>query len=67
MWLAERLLHFTGFLDRNEVSQFYQLSDVYVMPSTSEPFGIVCLEAIAHDVPVVICNFTATLRKSSFL
>ena len=47
-------VHFTGFLDRNEVSQFYQLSDVYVMPSTSEPFGIVCLEAIAHDVPVVI-------------
>lgn len=47
-------IHFTGFLDRNDVSKFYQLSDVYVMPSTSEPFGIVCLEAIAHDVPVVI-------------
>ena len=47
-------VHFTGFLDRNEVSKFYQLSDVYVMPSTSEPFGLVCLEAIAHDVPVVI-------------
>lgn len=47
-------VHFTGFLDRTEVNQFYQLSDVYVMPSVSEPFGIVCLEAIAHDVPVVL-------------
>lgn len=47
-------VHFTGFLDRNEVSKFYQLSDVYVMPSVSEPFGIVCLEAIAYGIPVVI-------------
>lgn len=47
-------MHFPGFLDRAMVSEFYQLSDVYVMPSVSEPFGLVCLEAIAHDVPVVI-------------
>ncbi len=47
-------VHFTGFLKRDEVDKFYQLSDVYVMPSVSEPFGIVCLEAIAHGVPVVI-------------
>lgn len=47
-------VHFTGFLNRAEVNKFYQLSDVYVMPSVSEPFGIVCLEAIAHGIPVVI-------------
>jgi len=45
---------FTGFLDRNDVNKLYQLSDVYVMPSVSEPFGLVCLEAIAHGVPVII-------------
>ena len=45
---------FTGFLDRDDVDKFYELSDVYVMPSVSEPFGLVCLEAIAHDVPVII-------------
>ncbi len=47
-------VHFTGFLDRDEVKKFYESSHVYVMPSVSEPFGIVCLEAIAYGVPVVI-------------
>lgn len=47
-------VHFPGFLDREEVKRFYQISDVYVMPSVSEPFGIVCLEAIAHSIPVVL-------------
>jgi glycosyltransferase involved in cell wall biosynthesis len=30
------------------------MADLYVMPSVSEPFGIAPLEAIAHDVPVII-------------
>ncbi len=47
-------MHFTGFLERSDVDKFYQSSDIYVMPSVSEPFGIVCLEAIAHGLPVVI-------------
>lgn len=45
---------FTGFLDRKDVNEFYQLTDVYVMPSVSEPFGLVCLEAIAYGIPVVM-------------
>lgn len=47
-------VHFTGFLNRDEVTQFYEISDVYVMPSVSEPFGIVSLEAVAHGVPLII-------------
>lgn len=47
-------LHFVGFVEPNEVHKFYQISDVYVMPSVSEPFGIVCLEAIANGVPIVL-------------
>ncbi|MGB0767006.1 MAG: glycosyltransferase [Phycisphaeraceae bacterium] len=45
---------FTGFLHREDVSRVYEMADVYVMPSVSEPFGIAPLEAIAHDVPVII-------------
>lgn len=45
---------FTGFLRRADVSKIYEMADVYVMPSVSEPFGIAPLEAIAHDVPVII-------------
>jgi glycosyltransferase involved in cell wall biosynthesis len=46
--------HFTGFLKGNEVYKMYAMSDVYVMPSVSEPFGIAPLEAMQTDVPVII-------------
>ncbi len=46
--------HFTGFLRGADVDQMFAMSDVYVMPSVSEPFGISPLEAIRSNVPVVI-------------
>lgn len=46
--------HFTGFLKGEEVDRMLAISDVFVMPSVSEPFGIVPLEAMRSNVPVVI-------------
>lgn len=46
--------HFTGFLTGDEVDRVYAASDLYVMPSVSEPFGITPLEAMRCDVPVII-------------
>ena len=46
--------HFTGFLSGDDVYQMYSISDLYVMPSVSEPFGISPLEAIQSNVPVII-------------
>lgn len=46
--------HFTGFLKGTDVNRMFQLSDVYVMPSVSEPFGISPLEAMRSNVPVII-------------
>ena len=46
--------HFTGFLRGADVSKMFALSDVYVMPSVSEPFGISPLEAMRTGVPSVI-------------
>jgi len=46
--------HFTGFLAGSEVDTMFAMSDVYVMPSVSEPFGISPLEAMRSNVPVVI-------------
>ncbi len=51
--IAERF-HFTGFLKGDEVRKMFQLSDVYIMPSVSEPFGISPLEAMRSHVPVII-------------
>ena len=46
--------HFTGFLRGNDVFTMLRMSDVYVMPSVSEPFGISPLEAMQSNVPVII-------------
>lgn len=46
--------HFTGFLKKNEVEKIWALTDVYVMPSVSEPFGITPLEASQGGVPVIV-------------
>jgi glycosyltransferase involved in cell wall biosynthesis len=45
---------FTGFLHGENVQKIYQMADLYVMPSVSEPFGIAPLEALNNDVPVII-------------
>jgi len=46
--------HFTGFLKGKEVYKMLTMSDVYIMPSVSEPFGISPLEAMQSNVPVII-------------
>lgn len=48
--------HFTGFLTGDQVDHVWSITDVYVMPSVSEPFGIAPLEAIQGDVPVILSN-----------
>jgi glycogen synthase len=45
---------FTGFLRGDDVDRIYEMADLYVMPSVSEPFGLAPLEALTHDVPVLI-------------
>lgn len=53
MGIGHKVL-FTGFLRGDDVQKVYQMADLYVMPSVSEPFGIAPLEALNHDVPVLI-------------
>ncbi len=47
-------LHFTGFLDRQKVHSLLSMSDIFCMPSVSEPFGLSALEAVQFGVPVII-------------
>ena len=46
--------HFTGFMKGKQVYEVLKSSDVYVMPSVSEPFGISPLEAMQCGVPSII-------------
>lgn len=45
---------FTGFLREKELARLYQHADLVVMPSVSEPFGIVPLEALLNGTPVLV-------------
>jgi len=49
-----RHVTFTGFLRGDDVGRVFRMADLYVMPSVSEPFGIAPLEALSHNVPVII-------------
>lgn len=53
MGISDKVL-FTGFLRGEELSYLYSMADVFVMPSVSEPFGIVALESILNGTPVIL-------------
>jgi glycogen(starch) synthase len=53
MGIGNKVL-FTGFLRGRDISRVFAMADLYVMPSVSEPFGIAPLEAMSHNVPVLI-------------
>jgi glycosyltransferase involved in cell wall biosynthesis len=51
--ISDKVL-FTGFLRGDDIDKAYQMADLYVMPSVSEPFGITPLEAMRNNTPVII-------------
>ena len=54
--------HFTGFIDDQQVYDLFSISDAFVLPSISEPFGIAALEAMQWGVPVIASNRSGVLE-----
>lgn len=58
--MAEALLpgraHFAGFKNQSELPALYDLCDVFVIPSTYEPFGLVVNEVMNAGRPVIACD-----------
>jgi len=47
-------VYFHGFYSRSDAELFYDLSDVFVLPSLMEPFGVTPLEAMSKDTPTIV-------------
>ena len=47
---------FTGFVPDEALADHFNLSDIYIMPSEKEGFGIVFIEAMYHNKPVIAGN-----------
>ncbi len=45
---------FNGWFQKQDVFRAFKIADVFVMPSVSEPFGLVALEALKNGTPVIV-------------
>lgn len=55
---------FSSFLRGEDVDRAYQLADLFVMPSISEPFGIVALEAMQNGTPAIVSRQSGVAEVS---
>jgi glycosyltransferase involved in cell wall biosynthesis len=49
-------VHFFGFRNQSELPKFYSVADVFVLPSESEPWGLVINEVMCSGIPVIASN-----------
>ena len=47
-------IRWLGFISSQDLSSFYGVSDLFILPSLEEAFGIAAVEAMAYGVPVVL-------------
>jgi glycogen(starch) synthase len=49
-------VYFTGYVSEEHLKKLYKCADMAVFPSLYEPFGIVALEGMLADIPVVVSD-----------
>ncbi|MCI8655419.1 MAG: glycosyltransferase family 4 protein, partial [Clostridia bacterium] len=52
----ENKVYFAGYINGKDVQKMYKAADISVFPSTYEPFGIVALEAMLAENPIVVSD-----------
>lgn len=54
--IATENIHFSGYINNIELADIYAKSDCFILPSISEPWGLVIEEALANGLPVIVSN-----------
>jgi glycosyltransferase involved in cell wall biosynthesis len=54
--IAKENIIFLGMINNKELSQYYQKNDVFILPSKSEPWGLVVEEALNNGLPILLSN-----------
>ena len=54
--IAADNVHFTGAIDNKKLPSVYQSHDVFILPSKSEPWGLVVEEALNNGLPVLVSD-----------
>lgn len=54
--IAKNNIIFTGAINNKALPQVYQQNDVFILPSKSEPWGLVVEEALNNGIPVIVSN-----------
>lgn len=49
-------INFLGKIDNEKLSEVYQKNDVFILPSKSEPWGLVVEEALYNGLPVIVSD-----------
>lgn len=54
--LAKSNITFLGFVDNNKLKDIYVNCDCFILPSNSEPWGLVVEEALYNGLPVIVSD-----------
>lgn len=54
--IASDNIHFSGYVNNVKLASIYAKSDCFILPSISEPWGLVIEEALANGLPVIVSN-----------
>lgn len=60
--IANKNIMFTGYIHNSNLNELYRSHDVFILPSISEPWGLVIDEALSYGLPVIVSNHVGCLE-----
>lgn len=56
------MIRFTGFIQRDDLANYYALAEALVLPTHSDPWGLVVNEAMACGLPIIVSEIAGCAR-----